>query len=400
MGAGTGRVLVGMGAGAALGAVAWQLGVAAPIVTWAAAPIGQIWLNLLLALLLPLASSALILGMLGLDPKALAHAGGRIVALTLLLTGTAVLIGLAAAMIVQPGAGVDISALPGGTVKPTTGSPIDLFVAQVPKNVVAAASGDNLLPVLVFCVLFGVALRSTQSEAAERVRELVQGLFDVSVRAVDLWMALAPVGVGALMFRLTGNGGLASLVPLAWFVATVLGALGVQMLVVYPMVLRVFARRDPLEFFRAVRPAMLVAFSTASSAATLPASIDAAENGLKLPSETARFVLTVGATGNQNGTALFEGLAVLFLAQLYGVDLGPAEQVAVIGVAVLGGIGTAGVPGGALGVIAAVCVTVGVPAEAIGVLLGVDRLLDMCRTTLNVTGDLVIAACTHVEPEG
>ena len=205
-------------------------------------------------------------------------------------------------------------------------------------------------------------------------------------------MRLAPWGVGALTLKMAAKGGIAALLPLGWFVLTVLLGLALMLLVVYPLVLRVLGSWSPLAFYRGARPAMLVAFSTASSAATLPTSLAVAEQRLRLSPETARFVLTIGATGNQNGTALFEGVAVLFLAQVYGVALAPAAQVGVLGVALLGGVGTAGVPGGALAVITAVGVSVGLPPEAVGLLVGVDRLLDMCRTTLNVTGDLVIAA--------
>jgi DAACS family dicarboxylate/amino acid:cation (Na+ or H+) symporter len=289
---------------------------------------------------------------------------------------------------------MDPASLPSaGAVSPASADPMDLLVAQVPSNVVAAAGGKNLVPVLVFAVLFGLALRSTSTPATERVVELVQGIFDVSARAVGMVLWLAPVGVAALTFQMAAKGGLLALIPLGRFVGVVVGGLALQMFVVYPLVLWAIGRRDPVAFFRGARPAMAMAFSTASSAATLPTSILVAETRLGVPSDTARFVLTVGATGNQNGTALFEGVAVLFLAQLYGVDLTVPQQLGVIGVAVLGGIGTAGVPGGALPVITALIVSLGLPDTAIGVIVGVDRLLDMCRTTLNVTGDLVIAAC-------
>jgi DAACS family dicarboxylate/amino acid:cation (Na+ or H+) symporter len=270
---------------------------------------------------------------------------------------------------------------------------VALFVEQFPSNVVAAAAGRNLVPVLVFAVLFGLALRSTKTEAATHVGELMQGLFDVSSRGIAMVLSLAPVGVAALTFRLAAKGGLLALAPVGWFAATVLLGLAIQMFLVYPSVVRVVGGRSPIAFFREVRPAMAMAFSTASSSATLPTALDVAENRLGIPQETARFVLTVGATGNQNGTALFEGVAVLFLAQLYGVALTLAQQAGVVGVAILGGVGTAGVPGGALPVITALCVAIGVPAEAVGAIVGVDRLLDMCRTTANVTGDLVIACC-------
>jgi DAACS family dicarboxylate/amino acid:cation (Na+ or H+) symporter len=387
------RIVAGLLLGAAAGAAAHALGVGEPFVRYLAHPVGQIWLNLLLVWMLPLASAALVLGLLGLEPGQVARTGGRIVFLTFGLTGIAVLIGLAVVTLIAPGVGIDPATLPAGDApKPAEGDGIDLLIAQFPRNPIAAAAGDSLVPALIFALLFGLALRTTATPGAERVTALIQGIFEVSVRGVEMILWLAPLGVAMLTARMAAKGGLAALVPLLWFVAAVLLALGLQMFVVYPIVLKAMARRDPGAFFAAVRPAMLVAFSTASSAATLPTSLHVAEHRLGLPAQTARFVLTIGATGNQNGTALFEGVAVLFLAQLYGVELGLMEQAGVVLVSVLAGIGTAGVPSGSLPVVTAIVVALGMPADAVGVIVGVDRLLDMARTTLNVVGDLVIAA--------
>ena len=168
-------------------------------------------------------------------------------------------------------------------------------------------------------------------------------------------------------------------------------ALGLHMFVVYPLALTLLGGMSPLAFFREIQEAMVMAFSTASSNATLPTALRVAENNLKLPPRVSRFVLTIGATANQNGTAIFEGVTVLFLAQFFGVELTSAQQVMVLLVCILGGIGTAGVPAGSLPVVALILGMVGVPPEGIGLILGVDRFLDMCRTTLNVTGDLTIA---------
>jgi DAACS family dicarboxylate/amino acid:cation (Na+ or H+) symporter len=193
------------------------------------------------------------------------------------------------------------------------------------------------------------------------------------------------------MFNLAALFGWDLLVRLAAFVGVAVGAMAIHMFVVYPICIWLLAGRNPLKFFSAVREPIVVAFSTASSNATLPVSMRAAETELNLPRRIARFVLTVGATANQNGTALFEGVTVLFLAQFFGIDLSLSQQVIVMLVCILGGIGTAGVPAGSLPVIAMILVMVGIPPEGIGLILGVDRFLDMCRTTLNVTGDLVVA---------
>lgn len=206
-------------------------------------------------------------------------------------------------------------------------------------------------------------------------------------------MRLAPLAVACLVFSLTSRLGLDALRTLAWFVGTVLLGLALQFFVVYPLALLLVGRYRPIDFFRRASEAMLTAFGTSSSNATLPTALKVAEQDLGLAPRIANFVLTVGATGNQNGTALYEGVVVLFLAQVFGVHLSMAQQISVVLMSVLAGVGTAGVPGGSLPLIVIVLQSVGIPGEGIGIILGVDRVLDMCRTTLNVTGDLVIATC-------
>lgn len=388
------RILAGLVIGALLGAFV------APgvpdLVTYVAQPAGALFLRLLLVLVMPLAAAALVLGVAELKPGALGGVAARAFGLTLGLTAAGVAIGIALVSIVRPGDGVDRAALPAGTeVKALTGSPVDAFVQMVPDNVVAAASRGELLGVLIVALMIGLALRNTDTPAAARFQEAVQGLFDVLVRAVHMVMVLAPVGVAGLVCTLVAKMGLEGLLPLARFVGVVVGAILLQAVVVYSIALWTVGRRSPLAFWRAAEPALAMAFSTASSAATLPTSLEVAEKGLGLRPDLARFVLTVGASANQNGTALFEGVAVLFLAQLYGVDLSLAQQGFVVAISIAAGVGTAGVPGASMPVIAAIAAALGIPPESVGVLVGVDRFLDMCRTTLNVAGDLVIAACVE-----
>jgi DAACS family dicarboxylate/amino acid:cation (Na+ or H+) symporter len=197
--------------------------------------------------------------------------------------------------------------------------------------------------------------------------------------------------VAALLFTLTAQLGYAILWQLGRYVAVVVLGLALHQFVVYSLAVSALGRMSPWRFFRAIESAMIVAFSTASSNATLPTALRVGEERLRLPPNVARFVLTIGSTANQNGTALFEGVTVLFLAQFYGVELSLAQQALVVTICVLGGIGTAGVPAGSIPVVAMILGLVGVPIEGIGLILGVDRFLDMCRTTLNVTGDLAAA---------
>jgi dicarboxylate/amino acid:cation (Na+ or H+) symporter, DAACS family len=384
-------ILIGLLAGVVLGA--WV----APLAPWVADVAGrlagQIFLRLLLVVVMPLAAAALVLGVAEVKPGALVGVAGRALGLTLGLTSVAVAIGLTLVSVVRPGDGVDRASLPAAdSVVPIDTSPVDALVGIIPNNVVTAAASGDLLGVLVVALLLGLALRTAKGPAVETFHAAVQGFFDVCSRAVRMVMRLAPIGVAGLACTLVARAGLPALLSLGRLVVVAAGAMLIQAVVVYPLCLRFLGRRSPLAFYKATEPALVMAFSTASSAATLPTTLRVAEENLRLRPELARFILTVGASANQNGSALWEGVAVLFLAQLYGVALSLGQQAVVVGISILAGVGTAGVPGASLPVIAAVAGSLGIPAESVGVLIGVDRFLDMCRTTLNVAGDLVIAA--------
>jgi DAACS family dicarboxylate/amino acid:cation (Na+ or H+) symporter len=244
---------------------------------------------------------------------------------------------------------------------------------------------------MFFGLMFGIGLTLARSDAARTLEQALQGLYDVTMRLIDVVISLAPFGVAALLFTLTAQLGHEILAQLARYIGVVLLALALHQFVVYSLAVRVLGGMSPVVFFRGIQEAMITAFSTSSSNATLPTALKVADEELKLPTHVSRFVLTIGATANQNGTALFEGVTVLFLAQFYGVPLSLVQQTLVVLVAILGGIGTAGVPAGSLPVVALILGMVGVPVEGIGLILGVDRFLDMCRTTLNVSGDLAAA---------
>jgi DAACS family dicarboxylate/amino acid:cation (Na+ or H+) symporter len=253
------------------------------------------------------------------------------------------------------------------------------------------AFDGEMLGVMFFAVLLGVALVTTPRERTSGLISALEGLYAVSLRIIDLAMSLAPYGVFALVFSLTARLGGDLLVSLGRYVGVVLLGLALQQFGVYSLLLRYLIGVSPRVFFARISEVMTTAFSTSSSAATLPTALRVAEQRLGIPREINSFVLTVGATANQNGTALFEGVTVLFLAQLFGVELGLAQQATVVLLSILAGVGTAGVPGGSLPLIVVVLQSVGVPGEGIAVILGVDRLLDMCRTVLNVTGDVTAA---------
>jgi Na+/H+-dicarboxylate symporter len=366
-------------------------------------PIGQVFLRLLFLLVIPLLFSALVLGVAGMgDPRALGRIGLKTLLYTVAVSAIAVLIGVTLVNVLRPGDGISpelrarltegagerAATITGGTA-PKTG--IDLLVQIVPQNPIKAAADGDMLGVMFFSLFIGIGLALTPTAAAERFREAVEGLYDVTMRLIGIVISFAPIGIAALLFTLTAQLGYEILQQLAYYVFVVVLALAIHQFVVYSLAVRLLGGMSPVAFFRGIQEAMITAFSTASSNATLPTALRVAEQNLKLPPAVSRFVLTVGSTMNQNGTALFEGVTVLFLAQFYGVELALSEQVTVVLICVLGGIGTAGVPAGSIPVVALILGMVGVPVEGIGLILGVDRFLDMCRTTLNVTGDLAAA---------
>jgi DAACS family dicarboxylate/amino acid:cation (Na+ or H+) symporter len=255
-----------------------------------------------------------------------------------------------------------------------------------------SSPGNGILAVMVFALIFGVGI-SLAGERAQILKSFLEGLFDVCMVIIGFAMKLAPVCVALLLFSVTAKLGLDILQSLMWFVIAALTGMLIHLLGVYSIFIAFVARRSPVQFFKDTSEAMLTAFATSSSNATLPTTMKVANEKLKLPQSISRFVLTIGSTGNQNGTALYEGVVVLFIAQLLGHDLTIGQQVQVVLMSVLAGVGTAGVPGGSIPMIAIVLQSVGIDGSSIGIILGMDRLLDMSRTVLNVVGDLVLAAC-------
>jgi DAACS family dicarboxylate/amino acid:cation (Na+ or H+) symporter len=322
---------------------------------------------------------------------------------TVIVSGIAVALSLLLVNVLRPGAGVDRAAAQallaqGG--KAASGivaasqdakSGVEAVLSLVPTNVITAMSQNDILAVMFFALFFGIGILLVQSSKTDVLKDSIEGVFEVAMKLIGIVIQLAPFAIFCFMFNLAAQFGWDLLFKLAAYVGVVLLALGLQMFGVFSLLLKFVAKKSPIAFFRETREASVMAFSTASSNATLPTSLRIADEELKLPSKVARFVLTIGATANQNGTAMFEGVTVLFLAQFFGKDLALGQQVFVMLVCILAGVGTAGVPAGSLPVIALILNGVGVPPEGIGLILGVDRFLDMCRTTLNVVGDLVAA---------
>lgn len=409
------QILTGLLLGAALGGLLNAIGPVAPGARWFADhfadPIGQIFLRLLQLLVIPLIFASLVSGAAALgDLRELGRIGLRCIVYTVVVSAISVLIGLAIAQWIQPGARVapevraelterystDAAARIQNVESQRSGSDEPPLLAAVkatlPTNIFAALAADppNLLGLMFFALFLGAAAAMV-GEPARPFLDFSQGLYEVVLRCIDLVMKLAPLAVFCLVFALTARFGFGLLASLSWFAGSVIGGLALHMFGVYSLILIFLVKVNPIEFFSRIRTVLITAFSTASSSATLPTALHVSEKNLGVPREINGFVLTIGATANQNGTALYEGATILFLAQLAGVDLTLAQQATVLGMAILGGIGTAGVPGGSLPFIILVAASLGVDPALIAVVLGVDRLLDMCRTTLNVAGDVTLA---------
>jgi DAACS family dicarboxylate/amino acid:cation (Na+ or H+) symporter len=402
------RILIGFVTGLVGGLLAYTFARdaewVATVVTYVTGPIGQIFLRLLFMLVIPLLFAALVVGIAEMgEVRALRRIGLTTLAYTVVVSSIAVAVSLMAVNLLRPGDGVDPVAArellaQGGegarsivAASAESGAGVNQLIAIVPSNVVSAMSNNDILAVMFFALFFGIGLLLVQTSRTEQLKDAIEGVFEVAMKLIGIVIQLAPLAIFCFMFNLSAQFGWDLLIKLAAFVGVVLLALGIQMFGVFPAILKFVARKSPAAFFRETREASVMAFSTASSNATLPTALRVADSELKLPPKIARFVLTIGATANQNGTAMFEGVTVLFLAQFFGVDLSIGDQLFVMLVCILAGIGTAGVPGGSLPVIALILAGVGVPPEGIGLILGVDRFLDMCRTTLNVVGDLVAA---------
>lgn len=421
------RILVGLVVGVVAGlAVNLTLGGSHPGVEWVVhhvtEPVGTLFLRALLMIVVPLIGSSLIVGVAGIgDVRKLGRVGLRSFTYAFVISAISVLIGLTLANTLRPGTRVSgttamqlqarygadaekrVAALESEQAKAAESPLMQVVKTLVPANPMLAVTGvaagnpataaefPNMLQLMFFALVVGVAVTLLPVDVAAPLVRVLDAVYAASAKVVDMVMKLAPFAVACLLFNNVARFGMDLLSALSWFVITVLLGLALHMFVVYSISIRLLSRISPLEFFRRVKTVMLTAFSTSSSNATLPTALRVSEENLGVPREINSFVLTVGATANQNGTALYEGVTVLFLAQLAGVDLTFGQQLMVVYMAILGGIGTAGVPSGSIPFIILVLATVGVNPALIAIVLGVDRILDMCRTTLNVVGDLTAA---------
>ncbi len=368
--------------------------------------IGDLFLRLLQMLVVPLIVSSLITGVTGMgDLRTLGSIGGRAIAFYLTTSLAAIVTGIVLVNIIRPGLGAELALLEEGAAatKPLLAEAPDgiglvlwqQLQALIPKNPLAAAARGDMLPIISFSLLLGVFIglseHSHESKDASVVRRFFAGLFDVMMQMTLFVVKFAPIGVFGFTFFAAAGKGPAAFRVLGWYVLTVFIALGIHALVTLPTILRLVTGRRPLDYARKLTTALVTAFSTASSNGTLPLTMQNVEDAGVKP-EVTSFVLPLGATINMDGTALYEAVAVLFIAQVYGIDLSVAQQIIVALTALLASIGAAGIPHAGMVMMVVVLNAVGLPTTAVALILAVDRILDMCRTTVNVWSDSIAAA--------
>lgn len=407
-------LLIGIGGGIAVNQL---FGGSNENVAWTIAnvtqPIGTLFLNLLLMIVVPLVFSSLVVGVAGIgDVRKLGRIGLKSFVYCLVISAISVMIGLGLANTIRPGERIspeiaaqleekfssNATTVTEAQKKAAEAAKNDSALMQVvktivPKNVFNSISGEspNMLHIMFFALIIGIAITLLPAPVSSPFVGVMESLFAITSKIIDIIMKFAPYAVACLLFNNIAVFGIDLLRSLGWFVVTVLLGLGLHFFGVYSLSVALLSKINPLEFFRRVRTVIVTAFSTSSSNATLPTALRVSHENLGVPKEINSFVLTVGATANQNGTALYEGVTVLFIAQLAGADLTFGIQLMVVYMAILGGIGTAGVPSGSIPFIIGILAMINIDPALIAIILGVDRLLDMCRTTLNVVGDITAA---------
>lgn len=387
------KIFIAMIAGAIVGLILNYAGNPAWSETWLLDGVfnvvGQIFISLLTMLVVPLVFISLVCGSSSLsDPTMLGRIGGKTIALYMLTTAIAVSLALGSAIIFEPGVGaepVDVVAAEIAEATPFT----QVLIDMVPTNPVAAMADGQMLPIIFFAVLLGISITLSKG-AGVRISDWFNDMNAIIMKLVTLVMRFAPYGVFSLIAILAATSNAADFVALGKYVGLVFAVLFVHALVVYPTIFWLFGRLNPLIFISKLRAAMLFAFTTASSNATIPVTLETVEKKIGVSNKIASFTVPLGATINMDGTAIMQGIATGFIAQFYGIDLTMSQYLMVVVMVILASIGTAGVPGVGLVVLAGVLAQVGLPAEGIALILGVDRLLDMTRTVVNITGDSMV----------
>lgn len=366
------------------------------------APIGTLFLNLIKMVIVPLVFSSLIVGAASSgDARTLGRIGGKTILYFLATTAVAIIIGLFLGFVIRPGVGINIPVNLEAAVAETP-SIIDTFLNIIPANPLKGLVEGNMLQTIAFALFLGIGLTSLPEEKGKPFLDFFDSLAEIMYKITAFIMELAPYGVFGLMAPVVAENGPSVLLPLIKVIIAVYIGCVLHALIVYAPAVKIFAKIDPITFFKGVAPAGITAFTTSSSAGTLPITINSAKETFKISDKVASFVLPLGATINMDGTALYQGVCALFIAQAYGITLTVPQLVTIILTATLGSIGTAGVPGAGMIMLTIVLTSVGLPLEGIALIAGIDRVLDMARTSINVVGDLsasLVVAATEGEFE-
>ena len=399
------RILISLVAGAVAGIVANTYFRETAWLPWTvenvAQPIGQLWLRALIMIVIPLVFASLTLGVAGLgDIRKVGRIGTKTVAYFLLSSTIATLIGLTVVNVINPGKGISeekrdeiVAAFASKADEKMAAAQgvefgMDMLVNMVPRNPIRAAANDDMIGLIFFALIFGAALSLLPAEKAKPLLGVLEAVGDAVVIIIGWVMRLAPIGVFALIFGVVALLGFEIMQKLLWYVLAVMAGLTFHFLVVYPILISTLGGMNPWYFFKRIRAVIITAFSTSSSNATLPTTMSVAQRELNVPRGIAGFVLPLGATMNLDGSALFGGITFLFIAQVFGIEMTLGTQFVIVAMAVVTSVGAAGVPSGMIPLLIVVLGVVGVPPGGIALILGVDRILDMCRTAVNVTGDL------------
>lgn len=357
--------------------------------------VGQGFLRLMQMLVVPLVLCSLICGASAIgDTKTLGKVGVRTVVFYIITTALAVAVALTVARIINPGMGMDLNSLQTTEtqIATTQTSMVDTLLDIIPKNPIESLATGNMLQIIVFAIIVGIILAKL-GDKTQIVHNLFQQGNDIMMEMTMMVMSLAPIGVFCLIARTFSGMGFDAFQPLIKYMFAVMLALVIQCLGVYQILLKLFTGLNPIRFIKKFLPVMGFAFSTATSNATIPLSIDTLERKMGVSRRISSFTIPLGATINMDGTSIMQGVAVVFIAQAYGITLTPMDYVTVIATATLASIGTAGVPSVGLVTLSMVLTSVGLPIEGIGFIMGIDRILDMSRTAVNITGD---AVCTTI----
>lgn len=363
-------------------------------------PLGDLFLRLIKFIIVPLILSSLVIGVASTgDPRTLGRIGTKTISYYLITTAIAIVIGLGIALLISPGKGVDMQVPEAEVEVNETEGVIQTFLNIVPENPFAALMEGNILQIIFFAIFIGLAI-TLVGKKADPVHRFFEGFAEIMYVITDIVMRFAPIGILGLVAPVIGTYGPSVLLPLLKVIIAVAIAAILHMIIVYSMAVKVFAGMNPLFFFKGIAEAAVVAFSTASSAGTLPVTLKNTQENLGVSNKVSSFVLPLGATINMDGTAIYQGVSVIFIAQFFGMELTLMQLGIVVLTTVLASIGTAGVPGAGLIMLAMVLSSIGMPLEGIALIAGIDRVLDMFRTTVNIVGDASAAVVVAGTEEG